>query len=90
MDSTWFEVLVIILSSLLAIFLLLAITLAILLIKVVRQIRRITEHAEQVVDKAEDIAEFFRNTTGPVAVIKLLSNIGEAVQRKSRKFKRGK
>lgn len=91
--NNWFEALVIILSVMLAIFLLLSIVLLAKFIQITRQIKRITDHAEEVVDKAEDIAEFFKKSSGPLAVIKIIGNISESFQSAADKFnnkKRGK
>jgi predicted PurR-regulated permease PerM len=90
MDNTWFEVLVVILSVMLAIFLVVAIVLFVFILKVTRQIKRITEHAEQIADKADQLSGFFAKTATPVALMKLVSNISESFQNKARKHKKGK
>jgi len=84
--NNWFEALVIILSVMLALFLLLSIVLIVKFIQIVRQIKRVTDHAEEVVDKAEDIADFFKKSSGPMAVIKIIGNISESFQDVSSKF----
>jgi hypothetical protein len=76
------QVLVIILSSLLAIFLVLSIVVAALVIKVLKHIRRITEKAEAIADKADSVTSFFQQTAGPAAIAKLVSNIVHAVRDK--------
>lgn len=93
--NNWFEALVIILSIMLALFLLLGIIILIKFLQMVRQIKRITDHAEEVVDKAENIADFFKHSSGPMAVIKIIGNISESFQTAADKFagkskKRGK
>lgn len=90
MDSRWFETLVIILSVMLALFLLLSIVLLARLIQIVKQIKRITDHAEHAVDKAEEIASFFEKTATPVALVKLLANISEKVVRTADKVNKRK
>ncbi len=83
------QVLVIFLSSALAVFLLVAIIATIKLIQILNHIKRITEKAEQLADKAEAVGEFFRKSAGPIAVGKLLSNIVETVfKRKQGKRRR--
>lgn len=77
MDSRWFEALVIILSVMLALFLLLSIILLTRILQITKQVKRITDHAEHAVDKAEEIASFFEKTATPVALMKLVSNISE-------------
>lgn len=73
MDS--FDILVIILSSALAVFLLVGIIFVVMLIKLVNQLRIISKKAEEIVDDVEAVSGFFRKTAGPVAVTNLLSNI---------------
>lgn len=88
MDSNWFKVLVIILSAMLALFLLLSIVVLVKVVQIVKQIKRIIDHAENTLDKAEHVADFFKKTATPVAIVKLFSNISEAVSsagKKSRK-----
>lgn len=87
MNDVWFESLVIILSVMLGLFLLLGIILLVKIIQVVNQIKNITEHAQQAVDKAEHIASFFEKTATPVAVMKLFANITEAVSKAAGKAK---
>lgn len=70
-----FEILVIILSITLAIFLVLAIILTSVLIKLAKQMRNITAKAEVVMDDVETVSGFFRKTAAPVAIGNLLSNI---------------
>lgn len=77
MDTRWFEALVVILSVMLAIFLLLSIILLVRFIQITRQIKRITDHAENAVDKAEEVAAFFEKTATPVAMLKLFANISD-------------
>ena len=76
--STTEQMLLIILSSALALFLLLGIVAAIISIKILNNVKRITEKAEQIADKAELATEFFSNTSATVAVGKLISNIFNA------------
>ena len=82
MDSIWFEVLVIILSAFLAIFLILSIIILIKVIQIIKVVKRITEHAEQMADRAEHMAAFFEKTATPVALVKLVSNITDAFLKK--------
>ena len=70
-----FEILVIILSVTLAVFLVLAIILTSVLIKLAKQMRNITAKAEVVMDDVEAVSGFFRKTAAPVAIGNLLSNI---------------
>jgi hypothetical protein len=81
------SILVIITSSFLSIFLLLAIIATIFVIKVVRSVRRVVEKAEDVVDSAEAAAEAFKHTSGPMAALKLVRNIVELVNKEQKKRK---
>lgn len=77
MDS--YDILVIILSIALAVFLLVSIILVVGLIKLVRKLRDITAKAEEIVDDVEAVSGFFRKTAGPVAITGLISNIVSTV-----------
>ena len=84
-DSTWFAVLVIILSTFLAIMLLLCIILLVKIIQITKQVKRIVDQAEMVADRAEHISAFFERTATPVAILKLVSNISDTFSRKVKK-----
>lgn len=76
------EILVVILSSFLALFLLLGIILLVLCIKIANHIKHISERAEQIADKAEDVADFFSKAATPMALGKLISNISDVFRKK--------
>lgn len=76
--STTEQMLLIILSATLAIFLILSIIAMVKIVQVLNIVKRITEKAEQIADKAELATEFFSNTSATVAVGKLISNIFNA------------
>lgn len=90
MDSAWFATLVIILSAMLAVFLLLSIIILIWLVQIIRQIKRITDHAENAMDKAEEMADFFKKTATPIAILKLIANVSDAMQKTSERVRRKK
>ncbi|HVU59245.1 MAG TPA: hypothetical protein VHC98_00160 [Candidatus Saccharimonadales bacterium] len=69
------SILVIIVSTTLALFLLIAIVVLILIAKLVASIRRLVEHAERIMETASDAAEMLRNASGPLAAFKVLRNI---------------
>lgn len=71
------EILVVILSSFLAIFLLLGIILTVMMIKITRAIGRVVEKAEGAVDNVEAAAAMFKNAAGPLAAGKFLVNIAD-------------
>lgn len=87
MNDVWFESLVILLSIMLGLFLLMAIILLVKIIQIVNQVKRITDHAEQAVDKAEHIASFFEKTATPVAILKLIANISDSISKAAGKVK---
>ncbi|MBP7767379.1 hypothetical protein KA068_02575 [Candidatus Saccharibacteria bacterium] len=78
--NTTEQILLIILSSTLAIFLILAIVAIVAVIKLVKQLQHITQKAESIADKAEMVSNFVGKTAGPVAVGKLLLGIVESVK----------
>ena len=74
-----FEILVVILSVTLGILLVLCIVIAVYVIKLLKQLRAISDKAEEIVDDVEAVSGFFRKTAGPVAVTNLVSNIVDKV-----------
>ncbi len=80
-------ILVIILSSFLALFLLLAIIATYKFIQIMSSLKRITEKAEHIADQAESISDIFVKTSGPLAVGKLLTHLAESVFNKSKSKK---
>lgn len=69
----WAQILVIILSIFLAIFLLLGITLAVMLIRVTKQIRQIADSAQHTVDNIESVVAGVTKVTSPVFLLGLLT-----------------
>lgn len=66
---------VIILSGMLALFLLVSIVAVVKFVQILNHVKRLTEKAEQIADKAEAVTEFFQASAGPAAIVKLISNI---------------
>lgn len=79
------QILVVILAITLAVLLLLSIAIAVLTVQVLRHIKRITEKAEAIADKADSVTSFFQQTAGPAAIAKLVSNIVHSVREKKEK-----
>jgi hypothetical protein len=52
---------------------------------VVNHIKKISEHAEQVADRADHISDFFAKTATPVAIAKLIANLSDVFQKKRSK-----
>ena len=76
------HVLVIFLSAFLALFLLLGIIVLIQVIRLLRLIQHIAEKAEAIIQTAESVGTVFKNVSGPLAVVKVVSNIVHAVKSK--------
>lgn len=86
------HVLVIILSSFLAVFLLLSIIVLVFTVKLLKHLRHITERAESIADRAEAVSSFVGKAAGPMAIVKLVAGIVESVrdQTGKRRSKDGK
>jgi len=69
------DTLLIIVSSTLSVFLVLASIALIYFIKLLRSLQRISEKAENVADSVEAAAETFEKSARPIAVLKLVGNI---------------
>ena len=77
------EILVVILSIALAIFLILGIILTIYLIDLTRQIRRVTNSAERTAYNLESVVSKFSTVKTPILMVKMVTNFFN-------KFKKGK
>ncbi len=82
MMNTSERILVIILASTLAIFLVLAIVAVIKVIQVLNHLKRIAAKAESIADKAEAVSDFFQKSAGPLAIGRFMSGIAESVFQK--------
>ena len=83
MDSASTDILVVLLSIGMSIVLLFAIIALYYTIKVMRNLKSITDRAEHIAENVDNVSEFFKTTAGPVAITKLIANIVEAVRSKS-------
>lgn len=79
------EILVIVLASALAIFLLLAIIATVKIIQILNHLKAISEKAERLASTAESVGEIFKYTAGPAAIGKFLANITETVLKHRKK-----
>ena len=79
---TALELLVIILSAFLALFLLIGIVLAILLVRVTQQIKRVTTSAERTVGSIESVVNGVGKVTTPAMLAKLV--LGEVNKRRKK------
>lgn len=80
------QILVIIVSSVLAIFLIVLIAALIYIIKLVKQLRRVAERAENVAGSVESAANVFERSASPMMMLKLIGNIVDSAS----KFKKRK
>ena len=88
------QILVVILSSFLALFLFLGIVLVVALLKFTKKMNAIADSAHEIVSKAQDIADkvenvsdMFKRTAGPVALGRHLMNIYEMVTNHKKRSK---
>jgi cytoskeletal protein RodZ len=79
------EILLIIVSAVLAIFLLVLIFVGVWTVKLIKQAKRVLEHAENVADSVEAAASAFERTATPLSVLKIISNIIGQTSRTKRK-----
>jgi hypothetical protein len=70
--NTTFDILVIVLSVLLGLFLILSIIATILILKLVKSLRAVAAKGEHLVDSAEEIGETLRKNAGAVGMIRML------------------
>lgn len=83
--NTTFDILVIVLSSLLGIFLIISIVLAVLVVKLVKSLREVVAKGEHLVDSAEEIGETLRRNAGAVGVLRLLMKFVSTVNKAKRR-----
>ena len=69
------ETLLIVVSTTLTVLLILLIWAMVYVIKVLKQVRRMADKAETVVDSVETAASTFQKASGPIAILKLVSDI---------------
>jgi len=70
--NTTFDILVIVLSVLLALFLILSIIAISLVLKLLSSLRQIVAKGEQLVDSAEQLGETLRANAGAVGIVRML------------------
>lgn len=75
------SILVIIVSAILALFLLVAIVVLVMIARLVQTLRHIIEEAEKVVETAGEAADMLRNASGPLALFKVIRNVMKAVDK---------
>ncbi|HVV26165.1 MAG TPA: hypothetical protein VHC21_04010 [Candidatus Saccharimonadales bacterium] len=83
--TTTDQVLLIVVAALLSVFLLLCIGVMAGVLKLIKALREVVAKAEEVADSVESAAEVLRDTSGPLAMFKLIRNIMKATQKGRRK-----
>ncbi|MEK7599948.1 MAG: hypothetical protein AAB462_02850 [Patescibacteria group bacterium] len=83
--TTTEEVLVIVLTVLLSIFIILCIAFVAGLVQLLSTVRRVAAKAEDVIDSVESAAEVLKDTQGRMAFFKLVSNIMKLTQKGRKK-----
>lgn len=73
------QFLVIVLSTTLAIFLVLAIVAIIFIIRLLSTLRRVADRAERVAQSAEAVGDMIKNVAGPATIMRLARTVFEAV-----------
>lgn len=80
-----FEILVIILSVFLGIFLILSIVIAVQTLKLIRALQEVAAKGGAIVDRVEEIGETFAKNAGAAGLLRLLMNfVTSATKRKRR------
>lgn len=79
------QILVVILASALAVFLVLAIIIAVQVIRLMKVLNNVALKAQEVVDSAEKTAELVKNAVGQLSVVRFVQNIVDMVQKRSKK-----
>ncbi len=80
-----FEILVIILSVFLGIFLVLSIVIAVQTLKLIRSLQEVAAKGGAIVDRVEEIGETFAKNAGAAGLLRLLMNfVTSATKRKRR------
>jgi uncharacterized membrane protein len=74
-----FKLLVIIVSSTLTVFLIVAIVAGVHFVKLLKSFRRIADKAEKLATSAEAVGDFFKKSAGPAAFGKFVANIADTV-----------
>jgi len=77
--------LLIVVSATLTVFLIVMIIATVYVIKILKQVQRITEQAENAVDSMQAAAATFERSATPLALLKLIANIVSQVTRHNKK-----
>lgn len=86
--NTAAEILVIIVSVVLSLFLIVAIVLLLQVLRLVKDLREVAARAERVIDSAESITNIFRKSAGPVSLLNFARTVMETVAEHKHKGER--
>lgn len=86
--NTTEHILLIALAAALALFLILAVVVASLVIRLLKTVNKITAKAEHIIETAENVGEVFRNASGPLALMRIVGNIVQTVTKASKRGKK--
>lgn len=75
------QIILLILAGVLLVFLALAITAIIFVLRLLATLRRLADKAEHVVDSAGSVAEMFKRASGPMTILHFVKSIAEAVSK---------
>jgi hypothetical protein len=73
--STVQQILLSILAAALALFLILSIAIAVMVIRLLKTLRTVAEKAERVVESAEAVGDVFKKAAGPLGIFRLIQGI---------------
>jgi hypothetical protein len=79
--STAQQILVIVLSCALAIFLILSIVIAVMVVGLIKKIKIIADKAEHIVHSAENVGQIFKNVAGPMTILRFVRGISDMVSK---------
>lgn len=81
------QTLVIILAVTLSLFLIVTIVAIVKIIQIINQLKKIIDKAEKLADKAESVGEFFKQASGPLALVKLFANLSQSMLNRRKRTK---
>lgn len=81
------KIILVILAAALALFLILSIIAICILLRVLKNIRHITEKAEKLVDSVEAVGDAFRRSTEQLTFFRLIRNVADMVMQHKSKQK---
>lgn len=79
------QILVIFLSVALAVLLVLSSIAVFLTIKLLKEIKLITDKAQHLIETAEHVGETFKHAAGPLALIRVISNLAGMVSKHNKR-----